>query len=223
MPEKFEESYFQGWYKKAVGEFSQTDLEASIRWFWAWVKKIDEYIPIKVGNGRKVLEIGCSIGAVSHILADRGFDVLATDVSVYAVENAKKLTPKARFQVYDIQNGEPLNEKFDIVLSFEVVEHLENPQKAIENMVANLAPGGKVLLSTPYPYKWNFRDVTHINVKYPEEWVEMMKKSGLKNVEYHRFGLIPFFYRFNKNFQVILPFKLPLPYFNSPIYFIGEK
>ncbi len=223
MPEKFEESYFQGWYKKAVGSFTNDDLELSKRWFYSWIKKLDEYIPMKNGNGVKVLEIGCSIGAVSNILTERGFDVWATDVSEYAVENAKKLTPKAKFSVLDIQEGINLSEKFDIIIAFEVVEHLENPEKAIKNMYNGLQEGGKVVISTPYPHKWNFRDPTHINVKYPHEWVKIMEETGFKNVKYHEFTLLPFFYKFNKNFQLIIPFAIPFPYINNPIYFIGER
>ena len=220
---KFEESYFQGWYKGAVGNFSKRDLELSKNWFYAWIEKLNQYIPVKKGKGKKVLEIGCSIGAVSNLLVSRGFEVWATDISSYAVKNAKKLTPKAHFSVVDIEKKINMTKKFDLVISFEVVEHLKNPKKGIENMADVLVDGGKLILSTPYPHSWNYNDPTHINLKKPDEWIMIMKKSGLKNIEYHAFSLIPFFYRYNKKYQIILPFHLPIPYINSPIYFIGTK
>lgn len=220
---KFEESYFQGWYKKAVGSFSQNDLELSKRWFWAWLEKLNEYVPVRKGTGRKVLEVGCSIGAVANLLSERGFKVWASDISEYAVENAKKLTPKAQFVVLDIQKKVILKEKFDIVIAFEVVEHLNQPDLSIKNIYDCLEKDGIAVISTPYPYPWNFRDLTHINVKYPQEWVSMIKKAGFRTVSYHRFTLIPFFYRFNKHFQIIIPFVIPVPYLNSPIYFIAKK
>lgn len=220
---KFEESYFNGWYKKAVGNFNVNDLQISKNWFYAWLQKLDQYISIKKGNGRKVLEIGCSIGAVSNLLAERGFDVWASDISNYAVKNAKKLTPAVKFLTLNIEKKVPIKEKFDLIIAFEVVEHLENPQLGIKNMYAALAEKGRVVISTPYPYKWNFRDPTHINVKYPQEWVEIMKDTGFKNVKYHEFTLLPFFYRFNKRFQFTIPFLVPLPYINNPIFFIGRK
>ncbi len=220
---KFEKQYFEGWYKRAVGKFEKRDLELSINWFYAWLEKLDQYIPIKKGNKRSVLEIGCSIGAVSHLLSDRGFIVWASDISKFAVKNAQKLTPKAKFLTLDIQGKIILPVKFDIVIAFEVVEHLEEPEKGIQNIYSLLKPGGMAVISTPYPYTWNFRDPTHINVKYPREWVKLMKDAGFKNIKYHRFTLLPFFYRFNRKFQVIIPFAIPLPYINSPIYFIGKK
>jgi 2-polyprenyl-3-methyl-5-hydroxy-6-metoxy-1,4-benzoquinol methylase len=221
--EKFEESYFKGWYKNAVGNFSKKDLEISKNWFYSWLKKLNQYVPVQKGNEKKVLEIGCSIGAVSNILLSRGFDVWATDISAYAVKNAKKLTPKAHFSVVDIQKRITIKEKFDLIICFEVVEHLEKPEVGIKNMVEKLKAGGQLVISTPFPYSWNYHDPTHINLKTPEKWVKIMKKSGLKNVSYHRFTLIPFFYRFNKNFQIIIPFYIALPYVNSPIFFIGSR
>lgn len=219
----FEENYFGEYYKGAVGDFTRKDLDVSKNWFWAWIKKLNQYVPVRNGKGKSILEIGCSIGAVSNILADRGFKVIASDVSEYAVKRAKKLTPKARFIILDIEKGIPLKEKFDIIIAFEVVEHLKNPEQGVKNMYKGLKAKGTVVISTPYPYKWNYNDPTHINVKYPHEWVKIMKDAGFENVKYRKFSLLPFFYRFNKMFQIIIPFTIPLPYINSPIFFIGKK
>lgn len=220
---KFEESYFQGWYKNAVGTFSKKDLELSKNWFYAWLKKLDQYVPVKKGKGRKVLEVGCSIGAVSNMLVDRGFKVWATDISGYAVRNAKKLTPQAIFTAVDIEKKITIRQKFDLVIALEVVEHLKNPKLGIKNMYDVMDKNGKMVLSTPYPHKWNYNDPTHINLKKPGEWIKIMEEVGMKKVAYHRFTLIPFFYRYNKRFQIILPFHLAVPYINSPIFFIGTK
>lgn len=220
---KFEKNYFSGWYKGAVGDFTASDLNRSKNWFWAWLKKLDTYVHVQQGKNRDVLEVGCSIGAVASLLSERGFNVWASDVSRYAVSKAKKLTPKAHFLTIDIQKKLNIKKKFNIIIAFEVVEHLEKPQLGINNIFAGLKRGGVAVISTPYPYKWNFRDPTHINVKYPDEWVSMMRKAGFVNVKYYRFTLLPFFYRFNRHFQIIIPFAIPLPYVNSPIFFIGYK
>ena len=220
---KFEESYFEGWFKGAVGDFTEHDLEISRNWFWAWLTKLNSYVPVARGKGRTVLEIGCSIGGVASLLSERGFNVYASDISKYAVERAKKLSPKVMFCVFDVQKPIPLRKKFDIILSFEVVEHLEKPELAIKNMYNSLNKGGYLVISTPYPYKWIHSDPTHINVKFPKEWVNIMKDTGLKKVFYHRFSLLPFFYRFNRRFHVILPFAIPVSRINSPIFFIGKK
>jgi len=40
-------------------------------------------------------------------------------------------------------------EKFDIITFFEVLEHIDNPLKFIQNLRGLLKPGGKIVLSTP--------------------------------------------------------------------------
>lgn len=220
---KFEEQYFEGWFKGAVGEFSRKDLDSSRKWFHAWLKKLEKHVPLRAGKGKKVLEIGCSIGGTATLLRDRGFTVYASDISDYAVAKAKKLSPGIHFSVFDVQKNIPFKTKFDYILSFEVVEHLRYPQKAIKNMVASVKKGGYVIFSTPYPYPWVFNDPTHISVKRPDEWVTMMQKAGLTEVAYHKFSLVPFFYKFNKNFQLIIPFHIPFRYINTPIFYIGKK
>lgn len=220
----FEEHYFEGWFKNAVGTFSRQDLEISRNWFWGWLKKLNQYVDIENGHGRSVLEIGCSIGGVASLLADRGFDVHASDVSAYAVKGAKTLSPQITFSTIDIQKPIPLKKKFDLVLSFEVVEHLRYPEKGIRHMTDVLKKGGTLILSTPYPNPWILvNDPTHINVKYPEEWVTIMKAAGCTDVEYHCFSLLPYFYKFSKHFHIIFPFAIASPYINSPIFFIGKK
>lgn len=223
MGKTFEEKYFKGYFKGAVGGFTPKDLRISRNWFWAWLEKLNKYIPIKSGEEKSILEIGCSIGGVASLLSDRGFKVYASDISHLAIENAKKLSPDTHFFIWDVQKPCPIKKQFDIIISFEVIEHLQYPQKALTNFYSCLKKGGAIVISTPYPYPWTYNDPTHINVKFPNEWVLLMQKEKFKNVKYHRFSLLPFFYRFSKYLQIIIPFAIPLPYINNPIYFIGKK
>ncbi len=220
---KFEEEYFEGWFKGAVGGFTRKDLEISKNWFWGWLKKLNQYVPVEKGKGREVLEIGCSIGGVASLLSERGFQVYASDISKYAVDRAEKLSPQISFLTFDVQKNIPVKKKFDMIIAFEVVEHLKNPGKAIKNMYTGLKKDGVLVFSTPYPTKWSKGDPTHINVKFPSEWFNIMEKAGFKKISYHRFSLLPFFYRFNRNLHLVFPFAIPLRYINSPIFFIGEK
>lgn len=220
---KFEESYFKGWFKRAVGNFTSSDLEISRRWFWGWFKKLNQYVPVLQGKGRTVLEIGCSIGGMASLFSQRGFEVYASDISSYAVARAKKLSPQIHFYTFDIQKGIPIRKKFDIIVALEVVEHLAHPKRALTHMYKSLKTGGTVVFSSPYPYSWSYSDPTHINVKYPHQWIKMMTEVGFKNTTYHRFSLLPFFYRLHKIFHIIFPFPIPLTFINNPIFFIGQK
>ena len=80
-------------------------------------------------------------------------------------------------------------EQFDVVTCFEVVEHLENPSKAISHIYQNLIEGGILLISTPnlksYFYKkivFNVRDrdISHISLKGPRQWKQLVQEQDFK-------------------------------------------
>jgi SAM-dependent methyltransferase len=220
---RYEENYFQGWFKGAVGDFSDEDMRVSRNWFYSWIKVLNKYVPLQKGKKRSILEIGCSIGAVASLLFEKGFEVDATDISSFAVTRAKKLSPKINFFTYDVEKAMRGKKKYDVIIAFEVVEHLAQPEKALRNMFNLLHTGGYVVISTPFPYDWAYADPTHINVKYPDEWLQMLKKTGFKKVSFYKFSLIPFFYRFNRHLQIIMPFHIPVSFINNPIFYVAKK
>lgn len=225
MVKKFEEKYFQGYYKANVGNFTKKDLEKSINWFTGWFKFLQRFVDFKKGRGRKVLEVGCSIGGASSILADRGFNVFASDTSEFALDRASRLAKEANrkisFYKFDVQNKIPIDQKFDIIFAFEVIEHLKNPEKAIKNMRDKLKTKGTLICSTPdRNYDMSF-DPTHINVKPKEEWIKIFKEAGFRNIQTYQVSFLPFFYNFNKNLHLIFPFPTRSKYINSPLFIVA--
>ncbi len=220
----FDEDYFTDYYHAMTGDFAHKDLIRNRNWFYGWFDALKPLYDFSKGKGRKAMEIGCAIGAAASILHDRGFDVIATDISPYAVKKAKKLLPHISFDIVDAEKPpKKYANSQDVIFAFEVIEHLPNPELAIENFRAMLKKGGSLICSTPYPYKYVFVDETHINVRYPEEWVKAFRKAGFKKIEYKHIGFIPFFYRFSPRLHVKLPFGLPIRYFNSTIFIHATK
>lgn len=70
-------------------------------------------------TGGSVLDVGCGVGRLSHLLHERGFDVTGIDVSRPLVEKAQLLFSEIDFQVEDIRNTSFDSETFDyVVFSF---------------------------------------------------------------------------------------------------------
>lgn len=223
-PDIFQEEYFTQYYKAMTGDFTHKDLQRNINWFHGWFRQLQWAFDFREGKGRSVLEIGGAIGAASKILHERGFNITMTDVSSHAVEKVKALIPELSAEVFDIQQDRPeWYHTFDLIFSFEVIEHLEDPEKALRNMHTMLKEGGCVINSTPYPYAYVFIDKTHINVRHPLDWVRIYQKAGFKNVAYRQIGFVPFFYRYSKDLHFTLPFGVNSPYINSPVFIYGEK
>lgn len=224
---KFEANYFKGHYKNNVGNFKKKDLEKSIRWFSGWLSHIQKFEDFKQGNGRKVLEIGCSIGGVSHILNDRGFKVYASDISAYGLKRAevlaKKLNKNITFYNFDVETGIPIDEKFDIIIAFEVIEHLNNPLIAIKNMKKKLNKNGILICSTPNGHLEIYTDPTHINVKTKSEWKKIFKEAKFSSIKTSQVSFLPYFYKFSKHFHIIFPFTFYSKYIYSPLFIIARN
>jgi 2-polyprenyl-3-methyl-5-hydroxy-6-metoxy-1,4-benzoquinol methylase len=97
-------------------------------------------------NG-SALDLGCGDGRCSLILAQKGFDVVGVDISKEAVkrarQRAKTLGLKAKFVKGNLLTTH-LGKKFDAVVMFLVMHHLEESDKvsAVKKMMAMTYSGG---------------------------------------------------------------------------------
>jgi 2-polyprenyl-3-methyl-5-hydroxy-6-metoxy-1,4-benzoquinol methylase len=107
--------------------------------------------------GKRVLEIGCGRGGFACWLASQqppAGEVVAADFSPAAVRKGKLFSAergltRIRWEVMDIQAIAHEDESFDTVISCETIEHVPNPQKAVQELSRILRPGGRLFLTTP--------------------------------------------------------------------------
>ena len=114
------------------------------------------YNNIKNFIGNNILEVGAGIGNITDfiILRDK-LTLIDIDQSYIDYLNAKySFRNQSNFNVFraDIQNIEPspLSEtKYDTVICLNILEHLENDRKAVENMISLLQPAGRLIILVP--------------------------------------------------------------------------
>ncbi|WP_332302999.1 rhamnosyltransferase WsaF family glycosyltransferase [Rhizobium sp. GR12] len=105
----------------------------------------------KFAKGAKILDIGCGVGYGSAILADAGAEsVTAFDLSAEAIEHARTFyaRPSISFETGDA-TAFSYEEKFDLIVCFELIEHVPNPDKTFECIMSCLAEDGILVMSTP--------------------------------------------------------------------------
>ena len=99
----------------------------------------------------KILDVGCGGGIICEPLARLGAKVTGIDFApnniIAAKIHSKKNKLKINYINKDIEKSK-LNEKFDIILMFEVLEHLDNWKKTIKNIKKNLNKNGLIIIST---------------------------------------------------------------------------
>ncbi|MBF0620103.1 MAG: class I SAM-dependent methyltransferase [Candidatus Omnitrophica bacterium] len=93
----------------------------------------------------RVIDLGCGDGDYSVAVKNMGFDVIATDLDVPRFKRKE-----IEFRVCDVTKPMPFNAgEFNYAILAEVIEHLRNPFDVIREISRILAPGGKLIISTP--------------------------------------------------------------------------
>lgn len=105
-----------------------------------------------------VLDVGCSHGAFDFELARRGYKVIGIDLNQDSLAVGNKIKEvlgieNVTFYQMNILNGTFQNERFDAILMFETLEHIQKDSEAIQEIYRLLKKGGCFLLSVPYADK----------------------------------------------------------------------
>jgi ubiquinone/menaquinone biosynthesis C-methylase UbiE len=137
----------------------------------------------------KILDAGCGFGFNSSKLAEVG-DVTAIDNNSERLEIAKNLDTKTqvKFEKADIFKLPFSNGYFDLVLCFEVLEHLKADQKALRELARVLKKSGFLMISFYQfeiePKKFaklhqKFKEIDHVRPGYTSTQMEkMLNKLG---------------------------------------------
>lgn len=97
----------------------------------------------------KICDLGSGTGWLSAMLGCVG-EVLGVELSDAAVQNARKRFPYVQFECADIVRGwDYPRSSFDVVVSHEVIEHIEDQRRYIDVAYDALKPGGWLILTTP--------------------------------------------------------------------------
>ena len=115
------------------------------------IKYIQEVLNKNKLNNTKILDIGCGGGLISEGLAKIGANVTGIDfvkdnINV-AKQHAKKNNLKIKFILKDFEK-ENITSKFDVIVVFEVLEHLNDWQSFLKKIRSNMNKNGVLILST---------------------------------------------------------------------------
>lgn len=105
-------------------------------------------------RGRAVLDAGCGVGYGSALLAASGaLSVLGVDVAAAVIDYAQQRYQAANlaFARHDVTDLPLPAASFDVIVSFEVIEHIAEPAQLVRQAAALLRPSGVFVLSTPNP------------------------------------------------------------------------
>jgi SAM-dependent methyltransferase len=148
-------------------------------------------------QNKKVLDYGCGSGYGSALISDHCLEVIGIDISLEAISFAKKNYSSQNVSFLSLKKAEdsPLpfpDETFDVVLSFQVIEHIRDTTTYLEEMNRVLKPGGQILISTPnrsvrlFPFQksWN---MWHVK-EYSQNQLYILLKEYFTDVKILQLG-----------------------------------
>ena len=181
-PMPFDENYFS--------THTYADITfAKYSMYW-WSNRFNAMLARRYGRrGARLLEVGSGMGHLVGQLSDT-FDTFGIDVNQWAVGKSKEVAPKSHLQTASAQELPFRDNSFSVVIIKHIVEHLPEPQKAIQEIGRVTEPGGTLILATPNldsllkPWKgerWiGYQDPTHISLKRPAEWLSLIEAAGFQ-------------------------------------------
>ena len=160
----------------------------------AFFDKISEQV-IETLSPNTVLDVGCAYGILVETLRDRGVDAYGIDISDFAIQQSR---PDLQ-EFLTVQSIlKPLQQKYDLIISIEVVEHIE--EKNCDLMIKNLCDASDQVLLSTIPD--DFDDPTHFNVQAPIYWIKKFAQYGFEpDSSYNADFLTPYSILFRKAFK----------------------
>ena len=127
----------------------------------------------------ELLDVGCGLGRfLAAMSGRRGWRLSGTDLSAHAVETCRRKLPAVTVRQASATDRPFGPESFDVVTSFDVIEHVPDRDAAREAIAEMLRPGGLFVfvvpvydgLSGPIIGRLD-RDQTHVHTHGRDEWL----------------------------------------------------
>ena len=156
-----------------TGIFNETTIEHLHRYALA----------LELAEGKKVLDIACGEGYGSNLLAQKAKQVTGVDIDIDTIGRARNKYTAANLS---FQQGSTIripaaDRQFDMVVSFETLEHVEEQEQMISEIKRVLAPAGLLLISTPdkknYSDATGYRNPFHIKELYADEFKRLLHQQ----------------------------------------------
>ena len=130
-------------------------------------QKIQQEIP---SDARTILDIGCGNGWVSRHNVSDSVTVISVDIALKNVAKALQQTPhKNHFGlVADAFNMPVKPASLDCIIASEIIEHVKEPKRFVQKLLALLRLGGTLIITTPYNETLVYHQCIHCNQLTPE-------------------------------------------------------
>jgi SAM-dependent methyltransferase len=131
--------YYEDLWERLPADLDPPSFERRLRFL------LDE-----VRSGDRALDIGCGAGEFTAAIAQAGAAAIGVDVAEAAVARARSRHPGVSFDLVRFDGPLPFDDgSFDLAWASEVIEHVADTARWLSEVRRVLAPGGRLLITTP--------------------------------------------------------------------------
>jgi len=136
---------------------------------------VAQYISCK--DGDKVVDIGCGPACILKMLTEKyKIEAYALDWTKWTKPYVDSQIPGVKFRVANLHTTGYETGCFDWAICTQVFEHLEEPQKGLDEILRITKVNGKILLTVPEnDYNPAWRHISYWNKK---QFVDFLKNAG---------------------------------------------
>ncbi len=137
---------------------------------------------------KNILEIGCGQGFNSFLLSkNRSNKVTGIDLSKRDITIAKKRYPHVNFKIMNAEKLKFKNNYFHTIYAIEILEHVDNLDKVLNEVKRVLKKEGKLIISVPHykSEKWllklrpsYFKEIHHVRIFKEKELDRILINKG---------------------------------------------
>ncbi len=234
-PGQYTSEYFADY--EAKGRFLKREQGQRWHQFGYWSR----YISRHYSQGSRILEVGCGLGYFAGAVSEK-FKYVGTDVAIFPLKVARVREGAQNFIESDAVNLAFHSGSFDVVIAFDMLEHIANPSSVISEIYRVLREKGQLIATTPNVRSFGNRvkslsadlvpsmhtDETHVSLLSVEEWSNLFKKSGFRIARSASDTLwdIPYSSKIPVVLQkiVLIPFNIGVSYFFGGLpWTLGEN
>ena len=142
------EESLQRYYKSCHEYFSKLGEKD----FETWFSKYYRFLIVANRKEGLILDVGCGVGQVAIKIAEEGSKCVGIDISPIAIKTATKDSKKNDNAFFMVASGYNLpfkQETFNTVGCFDILEHLENPERCLDEMTRVLKRNGTIVIASP--------------------------------------------------------------------------
>jgi SAM-dependent methyltransferase len=157
--------------------------------------RLRRVLPVTAGSYQAILDAGCGTGVFSFELAKQHpeAEVVGVELEPVLVARANEIARRAQLANCSFREGDvtklDFEDAFDLVVSVDNFEHVEDDVEAMRTLLHALRPGGRLVVHVPgYERRWilfgrrvNFDVPGHVRPGYKaEELVDKLQGAGFQ-------------------------------------------